>query len=657
MLGKDVVHVRGYHIMPWSWHGAESAGLMLAAWFRELRRAGFSLSVSDSQDKKSGSREAMEKQGLIDECRSTGEDTHRKLSNTINAAITYFEDRAAMHGSESSPLNTAPVQNACNDLHFLTAISCATDVRALAASASWLEREHAEIRGSGVADHSAHRSSNAKGVDTGCDDHSGVRVQTRGERGRDSGKEKDSARENERGSKRLRTRASSGSNRAKDSNEVSEGKKGTAFASAVSKQHDGKKSDSSRHSQTGQNMEKKSESMRQTVQNIDEIDQGPSLKKARLAGSEMSCRIVQGLLHRKVAQSSFSPLCQELLRAFQVQACAAGEVLDGKEGTPGRGDSEDVGGQTSQQAKPDDADDRENESEEASAKDMEKEPSALQSKLADADRKKAALQRQLVLQREQISRQTTLIHRLQAKQDLDAARANESGGGNQLLPCDSARETRNMTCSLKLLSCLSAYVGSAALSTRLYAAQNLCKAASEARVLVAMLISEQVELRQRLVNLRKNASPPDTSSALTETPTLNTTAPSSSLPIYAEGPSTGAGVGEACGGLKSGGVLPAVSAISSVDGTNAAPMPAVQKCSKNSSEDARTTTEIAKEVVKVEAQLRSKAQLVLEMTSAGIVSILFCVFSTFTCLPRKTLSCIFSRPLHPFQSQTLRLLE
>ena len=58
MLGKDVVHVRGYHIMPWSWHGAESAGLMLAAWFRELRRAGFSLSVSDSQDKKSGSRES-----------------------------------------------------------------------------------------------------------------------------------------------------------------------------------------------------------------------------------------------------------------------------------------------------------------------------------------------------------------------------------------------------------------------------------------------------------------------------------------------------------------------------------------------------------------------------------------------------------------------
>ena len=512
-------------------------------------------------------------------------------------------------------------------LPFLATLSCLMDTRALAASAIWLQDEQAEMAGVGAAEHSATRKTAPKSGDGARDDGPGVRVLTRAERGRDIPKEKDGAKEDERGSKRLRTRASSGGGRGRESNEGSTGKRGTAFAP-----------------QKQQVPKETNVSTKDSVQGSTDADVGAVRKKARSVGEDNSHDLVQGLLHRKVAQHCLSPLCLELVETLQKQAdgasgakdaALAGKDSQGGQPTDNGGDGASRQGRSATCREDDETDKTAQERAPKEADKLSEE--AMECKLAEIERTKATLLRQLELQREQIGKQATLIRRLQAKQDLDAARASELSR-SQLLPRRyTEREAQDTSASLarslEVLSCLSTYVGPAALSLRLHAAQNLYKAANDARVLVAMLISEQVQLRHRLEQLRKTAS---AGSARSQATSASASASASAVVATAAAGSSSSSSNrskapasvEASEGAAVGAAAVASAGPSVCDAAGAPPVDCADTAAAAraaNASGAKAGADLGKddaetEMAEVAAQLQRQVRLVFEMASAGMAS-------------------------------------
>ncbi len=644
MTGAGVVQVRGYHIMPghWSSHVIDFDGPIAEDWFRDLRRATLSLCVSKrgqgSRGRTSSSDDALDaSRGTHLPSKAPESDDHlRRLLNQIDFGISGIEQGEASYKSVSALSTSIPAHKAPCRLPFLATLSCSMNVRALAVSASWLQEEQAEMAGVIASEHGTTRNMAPTSSDGGREDGPGVRVQTRAERGRDSPKERDGAKEDERGSKRLRTRASSGGSKGKESNEGCTGKRGTAFAP-----------------QKQQVPREAHVSTKDDFQASAHANLGPVRKKARAAGEDESHHLVQGLLHRKVAQHCLSPLCQELVEALQVQvqvqadgAIRAKDAALAEKESQGGQPTEKAGDSACRQARSatcKEGDETDETAQERAAREADKDlEEAAGRKLAEIERNEAALLRQLQSQREQIAKQVSMIRRLEAKQDLDAARASELGR-SQLLPRHySDREARDTSASLarslEVLSCLSTYVGPAALSLRLHAAQNLCKAANDARVLVAMLISEQGQLRQRLEQLRKAApgggAPSPSSAAATATargvpgaaaPTAASSngGGGSKAPASVEA-SESAAVGAAAG-ASAGRPVAGAAGAPPVDGAAAASAAAhAEKACGAKAGDHLGKGDAEAEMAEVVAQLQRQVRLVFEMASAGATSLAAC---------------------------------
>ena len=490
-------------------------------WVRNLRRTLFSLADEDagigcgrSLGHAQADREDAHRQQMGGaETKATGAGLSAQLVRALDADIVDFE----LGGVEQSMASSVPHSDALS-MHsssapppILCAMARSTDMQVLAEAAKWLRNEKEAFKaatGTQIAEEgAAARKVEAQltNDETGdaASSEGNERTRKRGVRERDAGKEKekDAEKDSDRTSKRGRSRASSASNKSKTVNDKADKNK-AAPEEERSVQGEAVKG-GRRRKEEGGGAEK------------DDAVQRTQKRARRVWGGEnVSQHIALCLLHRKAVQRSVPTLCQTLLDCFDTSAAGtsvedgAAEVMDVENQPAAQKASKE-----SRNEKGADKDEELKESREASDEEAARE------KLRLLEEKLGGLHQQLSAQSERTNKQHSLVRRLQEKQDLDVARARQQG--SRIYPYLSSREgdAANMLASsehaLALLSSLNEYVDPAILGLRLRMAKNLCHTANEARVLVAMLLSEQARLRVDLNHLRDRASAALTSKVAT----------------------------------------------------------------------------------------------------------------------------------------------
>jgi hypothetical protein len=394
----------------------------------------------------------------------------------------------------------------------------------------------------------------------------------------------------------------------------------------------------------------------------DQESAGPPVpRRARWGGApdgEVPAHIALCLLHRMAIQTSVSPICRKLLQSFEISPATASsdgesanqssEVADKDRSHP----REDQNEAHKEREERKDATEMDSERTAGTSKE-EKEEDAVKSRLGDLEGQMAALQAQLKVQEGHVEKQRNLVHRLQDKQDIDTARASQQGDRMLLLPTSGEREAPEMlalqTRSLALLSSLRAYVEPAALGLRLHAAGSLCHAANEARVLVAILLSEQGQLQLRLDTLQetaaaatKNAAAPaaeaahattnrdaaPTSSACASSQVLDATQADTShvTRTNTSSPASEAAKNSESTVTKADSVASAPSATPAENGAAAS----TTSSPNTGAVSSEMEVEAQQELREITAQVESNVALVLEMTTAGVP--LFLLSSFCVCL-------------------------
>ena len=457
--GSRVVRVRGYQIlnMMREQKTAEDKACV-EEWIRHLRRLIF---ILDGESAKGGQVEA-------DEMKKTCLDRHRSLFSSLREGIRHYET-CGPGSALSLPTNvSSPVLPP-----ILCAFARSMDAQALVQSAGWIRKQSARMSAANKTldavaeknggqlqtnDAGERSSRQSKGV-PGQNTNSTLK-QIEGE------KEKSAEKERERSSKRVRTQSAEGKESERRTKRASTGAfKGKANTSE-SKKH-------ARDEKIGADEEEQGTRMETDSPGLEDAEIAAPLRmqvRSTITNdSLLPDHIAQCLFHRNVVQTSISPICQTLVDKFSVRAdhaCTSGENAEGEVVSgPGHGDAND---------------------EEVARK-----------RLAEIEEKAISLQNQLSQQTERVSMQGKILQNIQKKQDVDIARASQQDKGVPSVPSESSPSREALSQALPLLAALREYVGPAAHGLQLRAARNLCHAANEARVLVAILLSEQAQLRQR----------------------------------------------------------------------------------------------------------------------------------------------------------------
>ena len=491
-------------------------------WMRHLHRALFSLggedaaracarsvagASTDSQD--AGRRETgrAEADGGIG-----GAGLSNQLLRALHSDIVDFQLGGFEHSAASSVphANHLPVLSSSALPPIVCVMARTTDMQVLVAAAKWLEEQKEASRASTGTqtpqDAATARTAEAQRTNREAGDAASnqcnERTRKRGDRAREAGKEKakdggqdgdnsDSAR------KRLRSRASSASNKGKTTNDKADKNK-NANAEERSVQDEAMKGSRPRKEEGG------------GTEKDDAVL--PLQKRARFVrdGEDVSQHIALCLLHRKAVQRSVPSLCQTLLHCFDTSAASSCVVDEGAEGMHVQtSPAAQKGSKGHRNEKPNQNEKAADNVDGVKGTREEGDEEAAREKLRLLEEKLSGLHKQLSAQSERTRKQHGLVRRLQEKQDLDTARARQQG--NRIHPYLSSREgdAANMMASsansFSLLSSLNDYVDPAILGLRLHAAKKLCDAANEARVLVAMLLSEQARLRASLDDLHDKA--------------------------------------------------------------------------------------------------------------------------------------------------------
>ena len=458
--GSRVVRVRGYQILNLMREQKTAEdNACVEEWIRHLRRLIF---ILDGESAEGGQVEA-------DEMKKTCLDRHRALFSSLREGIRHYET-----GGPGSTLSLPPnVVSSPASPPILCAFARSMDAQALVRSAGWIRKQSAgmsaanenldavaEKKGGLLQANDAGERSSRQNEDVPGQNTNPTRKQIEGE------KEKSVEKERERSSKRVRTQSAEGKESERRTKRASTGAFKSKANTSESKKH-------ARDEKIGADEEEQGTRM--------ETD-SPGLKDAEIAAPpRMQVRstitndsllpdyIAQCLFHRNVVQTSISPICQTLVDEFSVRAdhtCSAGENAEEDAVTGlGHGDANDE--------------------------------KVARKRLAELEEKATSLQKQLSQQTEKVFMQGKILHNIQKKQDVDIARASQQDKGVPSVPSESSPSREALSQALPLLAALREYVGPAAVGLQLRAARNLCHAANEARLLVAILLSEQAQLRQR----------------------------------------------------------------------------------------------------------------------------------------------------------------
>ncbi len=491
-------------------------------WMRHLHRALFSLggedaaracarsvasSFKDSQDAGRLETGRKEANGGIGGAGLSTQLLRALHSDIVDFHLGGFEQSAA---SSVPHANYLPVLSSSALPPIVCAMARSTDMQVLVAAAKWLEKQKEASRAStgtqtpqvaATARTAEAQRTNGEASDA-AGNQSNERTRKRGDREREAGKEKakdggqdgdnsDSAR------KRLRSRASSASNKGKTTNDKADKNK-NANAEERSVQDEAMKGSRPRKEEGG------------GTEKDDAVL--PLQKRARFVrdGEDVSQHIALCLLHRKAVQRSVPSLCQTLLHCFDTSAASSCVVDEGAEGMHVQtSPAAQRGSKGHRNEKPNQNEKATENVDGVKGTREEGDEEAAREKLRLLEEKLSGLHKQLSAQSERTRKQHGLVRRLQEKQDLDTARARQQG--NRIHPYLSSREgdaakmMASSAYSFSLLSSFNDYVNPAILGLQLHAAKKLCDAANEARVLVAMLLSEQARLRASLDDLHDKA--------------------------------------------------------------------------------------------------------------------------------------------------------
>jgi len=609
MVGTRAVHVRGYQIMQSaSDHDGENDRARVEEWMRQLRRMLFSLAQCGEDDcvgapHTSGQGKDGGGQNLGD--MGTGGAENAQFLSSLRAEVADFQ----LDWAEGSSTSSSTYSPSSGLPPILCTLARSTDMTAMAAAAAWLANERPKPKTTDTVD-------DQKDANPTTGQSSG-RARKRLEREKDDVKEQKTVTEkdSERASKRLSRRVS-GSHKNRDLSASEEKTACNPGAKSV-------------ETATSMPIEKEH---RQTLL--------PAHKAARWGlggGGNVSDKIALCLVHRKAIQSSVSPICQKLLQNFLFKLPALeASAADGGDGVGTLDAAESIKERPhdvrlEQPAKNPEEKEVCKTTTNGSHQAMQEEThlghdeEAVRRRLVGVEEKMAVLQQKLAAQGQRILKQSKLVHQLQNTQDLDTARACTL---MQPLPCSSARDASDLSASLTrsqtLLSCLRIYVEPAALRLRLHAARGLCHGANEARVLVAMLLSEQAQLRQRLESLRN--TPPAINIPAAEA-AYTTTACAGAAATSSEASALGATPNQE----------PSASASLTTPPTLAPPVSephAAASSTKNPSviDSNATVSHLhmrgCQDMEPLEEQLENNAALVLEMATAGLTCValgLLCV--------------------------------
>jgi len=604
MVGTRAVHVRGYQIMQSaSDHDGENDRARVEEWMRQLRRTLFSLAQCGEDDcvgapHTSGQGKDGGGQNLGD--MGTGGAEHVQFLSSLRAEFADFQ----LDWAEGSSASSSTYSPSSGLPPILCTLARSTDMTAMAAAAAWLANERPKPKTTDTVD-----DQKDENLTTG---QSSGRASKCLEREKDDVKEQKTVAEKdiERASKRLSRRVS-GSHKNRDLSASEEKTACNLGAKSV---------------ETATSMPIEKEHRQTLLHNGARWGLGGG-------GGNVSDKIALCLVHRKAIQSSVSPICQKLLQNFLFKLPALeASAADGGDGVGTLVAAESIKERShdvrlEQPAKNPEEKEVCKTTTNGSHQAMQEEThlghdeEAVRRRLGDAEEQMAVLHQKLAAQGQRILQQSKLVHQLQNTQDLDTARACTL---MQPPPCSSARDASDLSASLTrsqtLLSCLRIYVEPAALRLRLHAARGLCHSANEARVLVAMLLSEQAQLRQRLESLRSIILPA-AEAAYTTTACAGAAATSSEAPALGTTPNQ----------------EPSASASLTVPPTSAPPV-SEPHAAASSTENPSVVDSNApvshlhmrgcQDMEPLEEQLENNAALVLEMATAGLTCValgLLCV--------------------------------
>ena len=310
----------------------------------------------------------------------------------------------------------------------------------------------------------------------------------------------------DRGAKRLRTRASSGTSKAADFNENVNSKE-------INETLEKEESMPEASIVCNNNVKRKDFRKDEAKATEENCSSPPALKRpcwGVSVGGCVSTHIAVCLQKRMAIRTSVAPICQKLLEFFEFPSSHDSGNLGNRTSGVTANECSDAGEHKHYKEEKRNKKEIGKDKKTDTAKEDGDTEELVRTSLRDVEAKAAALQEQLAVQLDRIDKQRKAVRRIQIKQDLDIARASQHDSRAQTPQGSTERDANEMMSSLErslpLISSLRAYAEPAALGLRLHTAKSLCHAANEARVLVAMLLSEQGQVRLRLDTLRDNAS-------------------------------------------------------------------------------------------------------------------------------------------------------
>lgn len=310
----------------------------------------------------------------------------------------------------------------------------------------------------------------------------------------------------DRGAKRLRTRASSGTSKAADFNENGNSKE-------INETLEKEESMSEESIVCKNNVKRKDFRKDEAKATEENCSSPPALKRpcwGVSVGGCVSTHIALCLQKRMALRTSVAPICQKLLEFFEFPSSHDSGNLGNRTSGVTANECSDAGEHKHYKEEKRNKKEIGKDKKTDTAKEDGDTEELVRTRLRDVEAKSAALQEQLAAQLDRVDKQRKVVRRIQIKQDLDIARVSQHDSRAQTPQGSTERDANEMMSSLErslpLISSLRAYVEPAALGLRLHTAKSLCHAANEARVLVAMLLSEQGQVRLRLDTLRDNAS-------------------------------------------------------------------------------------------------------------------------------------------------------